>query len=170
MWKGRRNLALNLTNFGPRGTIWSASWMSGKHNPPFSTEDNGFSIVLKKKGKKKEHTLESFQWRWQTPHPLLQAPDDGHVLRPSQIQVWQDQRADEWLALLLRKILRWKMYTLWVQATYVTEKTYGVRVSLARSLRFSSSSASARRFSAAMVSGIVGKRSSLELPVWPNLF
>ena len=105
----------NLTIAGPKGTIWSASWMSGKRNPPFSTEDNGFSIVVKKKEKKKRHTLESFEWHRQTPHPLLQAPDGGHVLRPSQIQVWQDQRADEWLALLFWKSVRWKVYTLWAQ-------------------------------------------------------
>ena len=53
------NLPLNLTVFGPRGTNWSVSWTSGKCKPPFRTEDNAFSIVLKRgKEDEKKYSVE----------------------------------------------------------------------------------------------------------------
>ena len=57
-----------------------------------------------------------------------------------------------------------------LKQTYVSGRTYGVFVSFAWSLQFSSSSVSAWRFSAATVSDIVEKRGSLELPVTKTSF
>ena len=160
------NLPLNLTVFGPRGTNWSVSWTSGKHNPPFRTEDDVFSIVLKK-GKEDEKNILCRAFNGISRSFILCSKLQTTVVFCDQVRYRNDKISElmNGSPFFSERMHTAKCARCKIRQTYVTERTYGVCVSLACSLRFSSSNASARRFNAATVSGIVRKRSSLELPV-----